>query len=143
MKKKLFLFCCSLVATSVSYAQRQVRIEYDAGGNVVKQHSPQKTMRADLDDRFAIKVYSSPTKGPLKISVYEGRSGQPVSCNIQLIVTNVSGNGAPEINRTFSNGNINIDLSKSPDGIYGLYFLVFLDPQRPITNRSIKIIKKS
>lgn len=118
MKKKLLLFCCSLVATSVSYAQSQVRIEYDAGGNLVKQYSPQNTMRVDLDDRFAIKVYPSPTKGPLKIHVFEGKSGQTVSCKIQLFVINVAGNVAPVFNRTFLNGNINIDLSKSPDGIY-------------------------
>jgi hypothetical protein len=130
-------------ATEVSCAQRQVRIEYDAGGNVIKQHSSQKTMKADLDDRFAIKVYPSPTTGPLRINVYEGISGQTVSCNIQLIVTNVVGNGAPVINKIFSNGNISIDLSKSPNGIYGLYFLVFIEPQKPISNSLIKVIKKS
>lgn len=74
----------------MSYAQRIVKIEYDVAGNVVKQHSPQKAENADLDDQYAIKVYPNPTKGPVRIKVYEGRSGYMVSCKVQLIVRNVA-----------------------------------------------------
>lgn len=130
-------------ATSVVFAQKQIKIEYDSGGNVIKCHSPQKTVWADLDNQFAIKVYSSPTTGPLNIRVFEGRSGVTLKCNIQLIVASADYNVAPVINKTFTNGDINIDLSGAPNGVYGLYFLVFIDPQKPIVNNTIKIIKKS
>jgi YD repeat-containing protein len=140
---KFFIFIMSLIGvTSVSYAQRIVKIEYDAAGNVVKQHSPQKAENADLDDQYAIKVYPNPTKGPVRIKVYEGRSGYTVSCKVQLIVQNVAGY-TPVINQTFTNGDIQIDLSNSPNGTYLLCFIVFLDPQHPLTNSKIKIIKQS
>lgn len=97
---KFLIFIMSLIGvTSVSYAQRIVKIEYDATGNVVKQHSPQKTENASLDDQYAVKVYPNPTAGPLKIKVYEGRSGYPVSCNVQIVVQNVAGYATPVINR--------------------------------------------
>ena len=140
--KYLISLMLFIAATSMSYAQRQVKIEYDAAGNVVKQYTPQKTESTNLDNQYAIKVYPNPTTGPVKIKVYEGRSGYPVSCNVQLVVQSVSGY-SPVINRTFTNGDIQIDLSSAPNGTYVLYFRVYLNPQQPITNGAIKIIKQS
>ena len=89
--KKNFLMIMSLLTASVSYAQRIVKIEYDASGNVVKQHSPQKAENASLDDQYSIKVYPNPTAGPVRIKVYEGRSGNYVSCEVQIMVYNAAG----------------------------------------------------
>lgn len=133
----------SLLTASVSYAQRIVKIEYDASGNVVKQHSPQKAENASLDDQYSIKVYPNPTAGPVRIKVYEGRSGNYVSCEVQIMVYNAAGYASPVINKTFTNGDIQIDLSSSPNGTYVLYAIVFLDPQHPLTNSGIKIVKQS
>ena len=133
----------SLLTASVSYAQRIVKIEYDASGNVVKQHSPQKAENASLDDQYSIKVYPNPTAGPVRIKVYEGRSGNYVSCEVQIMVYNAAGYASPVINKTFTNGDIQIDLSSSPNGTYVLYAIVFLDPQHPLTNSCIKIVKQS
>lgn len=130
-------------ATSVAFAQKQIKIEYDSGGNVIKCHSPQKTLRVDLDNQFAVKVYPSPTTGPLNIRVFEGRSGAILTCKIQLIVLSTATSGSQVMNKTFSNGDINIDLSNSPNGVYGLYLLVFVDPQKPIMSKTIQILKKS
>ncbi len=141
--KKNFLMIMSLLTASVSYAQRIVKIEYDASGNVVKQHSPQKAENASLDDQYSIKVYPNPTAGPVRIKVYEGRSGNYVSCEVQIMVYNAAGYASPVINKTFTNGDIQIDLSSSPNGTYVLYAIVFLDPQHPLTNSGIKIVKQS
>jgi YD repeat-containing protein len=141
--KKNFLMIMSLLTASVSYAQRIVKIEYDASGNVVKQHSPQKAENASLDDQYSIKVYPNPTAGPVRIKVYEGRSGNYVSCEVQIMVYNAAGYASPVINKTFTNGDIQIDLSSSPNGTYVLYAIVFLDPQHPLTNSCIKIVKQS
>lgn len=133
----------SLLTASVSYAQRIVKIEYDSSGNVVKQHSPQKAENASLDDQYSIKVYPNPTAGPVRIKVYEGRSGNYVQCEVQITVYNAAGYASPVINKTFTNGDIQIDLSSSPNGTYVLYAVVFLDPQHPLTNSGIKIVKQS
>lgn len=141
---KFFITLVFFVAvTSASYAQRIVKIEYDASGNVVKQHSPQKAENASLDDQYSIKVYPNPTAGPVRIKVYEGRSGNYVSCEVQIMVYNAAGYASPVINKTFTNGDIQIDLSSSPNGTYVLYAIVFLDPQHPLTNSGIKIVKQS
>lgn len=66
----LLLLLCGLAAEAAS-AQNQVRMEYDAAGNVVKAHPSMKLERATIDGRFSIKVYPSPTKGPLNIRVYD------------------------------------------------------------------------
>lgn len=137
----LLLLLCGLAAEAAS-AQNQVRMEYDAAGNVVKAHPSMKLERATIDGRFSIKVYPSPTKGPLNIRVYDELTGQVVPFQIQLRVTNVEGNRASVIDRTFPNGYISINLSSAPDGIYGLSFLI-QKPQGRISNNSIKIVKKS
>jgi hypothetical protein len=144
MKKKIvfILLLCGAV-TSLTYAQKQVRIEYDAAGNVVKASPSMELERATIDGQYSIKVYPSPTTGPLKIQVYDEQTGQAVSCPIRLRVTNVAGNSTSVIDRTFPNGNITIDLSSAPNGIYGLSFLVQVSPQSTISNNSIKIVKKS
>lgn len=144
MKKSIILLLLLYgAATSVSYAQKQVRIEYDAGGNVVKKHPSMNLERTTIDGQYSIKVYPSPTTGPLKIRVYDEQSGQIVPFETRLRVTNVAGNRASVIDQVFPNGNIDIDMSNAPDGIYGLSFLVRVSPRRAIANKSIKIIKNS
>lgn len=131
-----------IAATSVTYAQRKIKIEYDAAGNVVQQYVYLKTENVYLDRQYGIKVYPNLTTGPVKIKVYDGSTGTPVSCKIHLYVQHIAGY-APVIDQTYTDGDIQIDLSSCPNGTYILYFIIFLNSQQPITNGQIKIIKQS
>ena len=143
MKKILFSLMMLCGVSSLCHAQKKIKFEYDAAGNLVKRYA-QKEIRADFAGQYVLKAFPSPTTGPLRVKVIEGRSGQVVKGNIVIVVhlaTALSGYG---MEKTVTEADVNFDLSDSykyPRGVYVVNACIYPKNGSPIVG-TLKIEKR-
>jgi hypothetical protein len=143
--RKYYVLVLFALLPLTSLAQAKIGYSYDAAGNRVKREivmSPRRAMTrqqnqklenqsfSDMVRDHSIKIYPNPTEGALKISILGLKEADVCSIGVYTL------QGSQILTEDVTSGNIGIDISNQPAGIYLLKIA--------INNNSTtwKIIKK-
>ncbi len=132
--------------SSLCHAQKKIKFEYDAAGNLVKRYVPIKYETSSFADKYELKVGPSPTTGPLNIKVLEGRANRLATCSkMQVMVYPATGSGNIPVSVTTDQCEVNVDISNPyscPKGIYVVVVLLFEEGKQAPVQGTLKIEKK-
>lgn len=123
-----------------SYGQNKVKYAYDEAGNMTKRQSALITTEKAGD--YLVKVYPSPTKGPVEVKVYD-KNGNLFTGSVVISVVNLATSSVVIYKKPYSGGIIKFDITSSPDGIYGMNVVINPDQSNMVSSQTIKIIKQA